>query len=399
MTNQPTHPNQLQKEELMNLWRYCFSDSNEFVQWYFQEYYRQEHTYILQEPQQGTIAAAMQANPYTLCVRGQKIPAAYLVGVCSHPAYRGEGYFRRLFPATLAQLAENGVPLTFLLPVNNLLYRPYDFSYTHYRQDYQLDMSEIGDFLRKNPTVRNYNITLLSQPEKHWYLLGEIYETYAKHLHGYAVREEGDWQHHFADWNIDHCHIAYLSRNNEGAAYLVYRLGENTLEILEMAYKTQEDYHMIWQYVYTHRTQAEKLIWSAPMGNTLLEEILHWRGKCILHPHTMTRILSVERLLSQLHYPQWFTGSVYLNLSDPIIAENNGIFSLEINQGIAAVRKLDHCSNNCYHLSITALTLLVMGQATAKDLSARQLLTATENDIPTLDNIFPKTCNFINENF
>ena len=324
MTNQSLHPNQLQKEELMNLWRYCFSDSNEFVQWYFQEYYRQEHTYILQEPQQGTIAAAMQANPYRLCVRGQQIPAAYLVGVCSHPAYRGEGYFRRLFPTTLIQLAADGIPLAFLLPVNNLLYRPYDFIYTHYRADYQLELSEIGDFLRKNSPSQDYHIALLPQPEEHWYLFEEIYTAYTKHLHGYAYREEKDWQHHFADWQMDCCRFAFFSRDNEGAAYLVYRITENAFEILEMAYKNQEDYLAIWQYVYTHRTQAEKLIWSAPMGDRLLEEIPHWQGKCILHPHTMTRILSVERLLSQLHYPQWFTGSVCLNLSDPIIAENNG---------------------------------------------------------------------------
>ena len=135
------------------------------------------------------------------------------------------------------------------------------------------------------------------------------------------------------------------------------------------------------------------------MGDRLLEEIPRWQGKCTLHPHMMARILSVEKLLSQLNYPQWFTSAICLAVSDPIIAENNGIFSLEINQGIAAVRKLNHCPNDCCRLSITALTLLVMGQATAKDLSARQLLTATENDIPALDSIFPKTCNFINENF
>lgn len=398
--NFPTHPTDTQKEELIYLWRYCFQDNEDFIQWYFAEYYKPEYAYILTEETRGFIAAAMQCNPYTLHIRDQDIPSAYLAGVCTHPTCRGGGYFRCLFPAVLKQLAEDGIAMAFLQPVDNQLYRPYGFVFTHEKQDYCLDMTDI-ERLAKQGTAhyQEYTITLNPEPEKYWYLYQEIYQTYHKYHHGYVCRTEENWCHHIADWKIDNAEIALFSYQNQAIAYLVYQLDKNQINILEMAYTTADGYQMIWHYLYGHRTQAEKIIWSAPMADKLLTEIPHWQGKSTRHPDMMTRILSVEQLLSALVYPQDFTGVLCLNVKDNLISANNGVFSISLNQGTAAIRKMAYTPNAYCSITIDALTSLIMGNSTALALARQELLTGIDNQIQAMEKIFPKRENIINEYF
>lgn len=396
----PTHPTERQKADIIDLWRYCFQDGEAFIQWYFKDYYQPEYAYILTEETQALVAAAMQCNPYTLKIRNREIPAAYLAGVCTHPACRGGGYFRRLFPAVLKQLAGDGIAMAFLQPVDNQLYRPYDFTFTHYRQDYILDMTDIERFAKQGAAhYREYTITLTTEPEKYCYLFQNIYQTYHQYHHGYVCRSEENWRHHIADWQIDKAHIALLSCQNQTTAYLIYQLENNQINILEMAYSTPRDYQIIWHYIYSHRTQANTITWSAPIGNSLIEEIPHWQEKCVLHPDTMTRILSVEQLLPVLTYPADFTGAFCLQVKDSLIPANNGIFSISLNQGAAAIHKMAYTPNAYCSINISNLTRLIMGQATALELSRQGLLTGVENQIQALEKLFPKRKNVINESF
>ena len=398
--NFPMHPTNAQEEELIYLWRYCFQDSEDFIRWYFEEYYQPEYAYVLTEANQGLVAAAMQCNPYTLNIRDRDIPAAYLAGVCTHPAYRSGGYFRRLFPAALDLLAQDGIAVAFLQPVDNQLYRPYDFTFTHYQQDYCLAMTDIASLAKEGAAhYQEYTITLATEPEKYWHLYQEIYQTYHQYHHGYVCRNEANWRHHIADWHIDTARIALFSRQEQAAAYLVYRLEKNQINILEMAYCSPQDYLVIWQYIYTHGTQAKTITWSAPIGDMLVEKIPHWQGKCVLHPDTMMRILSVEKLLSALAYPQDFTGVLCLYVKDNLIPANNGVFSISLNQGAAAICKMAYTPNAYCSLNISDLTRLVMGQATALDLARQGLLTGVENQILALERLFPKKENVINESF
>ncbi|MCI8336378.1 MAG: GNAT family N-acetyltransferase [Peptococcaceae bacterium] len=399
-TTLPQHPTTEQTAEIINLWRYCFQDSEAFIQWYFTDCYTPEQTYLLQAKDQELVAAALQSRPYTLHIRGTEFPAAYLAGVCTHPAYRGDGYFRQLFPAVLQQLAQKGMAIAFLQPIDNLLYQPYDFAFTHYRQDYCLTMTDIASLAKKGAAnAQEYTITLITEPEKYWYLYQEIYRTYHSNHHGYACRTEDNWREHLTDWQLDQGHIALFSYQNQATAYLVYRLEGSKLEILEMAYQRPADYQAIWHYIYGHRTQAEQICWSAPMEDKLLETIPHWQGKCNLHPDVMTRILSVESLLSHVTYPRDFTGILWLTITDDIIPANNGTFSLSIHQGTAAIRKMAYTPNAYCSLSIKDLTALIMGQASALELVEQGQLTGIENQIHALEKLFPKKKNTINESF
>ena len=59
------------KEEVKSLWQYCFKDTKEFVELYFNKCYRAENT--IGAYKNDRLLAAAQLNPYTIYLRGKKI--------------------------------------------------------------------------------------------------------------------------------------------------------------------------------------------------------------------------------------------------------------------------------------------------------------------------------------
>lgn len=96
------------------LWEYCFKDTKEFVELYFQKCFRAENTVGAYRGEK--LLAAAQLNPYTLNLRGQKIPVSYIVGVETTPEERGSGAAGALMRELLTQSAERGCYLTLLMP-------------------------------------------------------------------------------------------------------------------------------------------------------------------------------------------------------------------------------------------------------------------------------------------
>ena len=98
--------NESDAPQVRALWEYCFKDTKEFVELYFQKCFRAENTVGAYRGEK--LLAAAQLNPYTLNLRGQKIPVSYIVGVETTPEERGSGAAGALMRELLTQSAERG---------------------------------------------------------------------------------------------------------------------------------------------------------------------------------------------------------------------------------------------------------------------------------------------------
>ncbi len=112
-------------------------DSASFVDYYYTEKIKDNEIYVGIE--EGEIVSMLHLNPYTLLVNGQEKPAHYIVAVATLPAYRHRGYMRALLTRALTDMAQAGEAFTFLMPVSEALYAPYDFCtvYEQKRQRYE----------------------------------------------------------------------------------------------------------------------------------------------------------------------------------------------------------------------------------------------------------------------
>lgn len=114
------------KEEVKALWKLCFNDSDEFVDLYFEQRYKDEINVATRED--GRVVAALQMIPYPMTFCGETISTAYISGACTHPDYRGRGIMRRLLTDAHRRMYQEEVLLSSLIPAHDWLFEYYGLS-------------------------------------------------------------------------------------------------------------------------------------------------------------------------------------------------------------------------------------------------------------------------------
>ena len=86
------------KQQIVNLWRTCFGDSEAFISLYFDRVYKDENAMTIEKD--GKIVSALQIVPYTMTYLGTEISVGYISGACTTPEERGQGLMRQLLQET-----------------------------------------------------------------------------------------------------------------------------------------------------------------------------------------------------------------------------------------------------------------------------------------------------------
>lgn len=116
------------KGETKRLWHSCFpEDSESFIDYYYSE--KTKDNRILVKNDNGLIISMAQLNPYRILVKDRDIASFYIVGVATDSGRRREGHFRDVFMRMLEELNKEQVPFVFLMPADEKIYLPFDFTY------------------------------------------------------------------------------------------------------------------------------------------------------------------------------------------------------------------------------------------------------------------------------
>ena len=113
------------------MWKTVFGDSDEYMEIYFREKYRNENTLIYFD--NGKAVSSLQMLPFNLSFHGSEIPIAYFSGLCTLPEARRKGFMGELIKKAFDVMVEKDIPLAILVPqdagVMNF-YRPFGFTQT-----------------------------------------------------------------------------------------------------------------------------------------------------------------------------------------------------------------------------------------------------------------------------
>ena len=90
------------KQQIVNLWRTCFGDSEAFISLYFDRVYKDENAMTIEKD--GKIVSALQIVPHTMTYLGTEISVGYISGACTTPEERGQGLMRQLLQETFLSL-------------------------------------------------------------------------------------------------------------------------------------------------------------------------------------------------------------------------------------------------------------------------------------------------------
>ncbi len=111
------------KEEVLNLWRICFNDTEDFLRLYFERKYSDADTAVLRE--NGRIVSALQMLPYPMTWYGKTVMTSYISGACTHPSFRSGGLMRKLLTEAFLTMKSRKTAFSVLIPQEPRLYDYY----------------------------------------------------------------------------------------------------------------------------------------------------------------------------------------------------------------------------------------------------------------------------------
>jgi predicted acetyltransferase len=106
------------------MWKICFGDSDEYMELYFREKYRNENTLVYFDDNQAV--ASLQMLPYIFTFHQTEIPIAYFSGLCTLPEARKKGFMAALIRKAFEVLRQRQIPLAVLVPQEKWLLGFYD---------------------------------------------------------------------------------------------------------------------------------------------------------------------------------------------------------------------------------------------------------------------------------
>ncbi|MDR1601659.1 MAG: GNAT family N-acetyltransferase [Tannerella sp.] len=111
------------KQQIIDLWKTVFGDSDAFVKLWFDHIYRNEQTLVVEK--RGRIVSALQIIPREMIYFGERISAAYVCGVCTLPAERGKGFMTQMLHEAERVMTDRRFALATLIPSDGWLFGYY----------------------------------------------------------------------------------------------------------------------------------------------------------------------------------------------------------------------------------------------------------------------------------
>lgn len=149
------------RNELKNLWKECFGDSNQYIELYFSGYDITRHMLVFIDGEHPI--SMLSLLPMTVVTQAGIMPARYIYAVATKESYRGRGISTKMLEYAHKYLAEQGVKLSVLVPATTPLYNFYSkrgFTAEFYSGQALVERSQIqkfdGSFVITDTTVKEF---------------------------------------------------------------------------------------------------------------------------------------------------------------------------------------------------------------------------------------------------
>lgn len=111
------------KEEVKELWKVCFTDSEAFTDLYFRLRYTDDINLAIHKGNR--LISALQMIPYPMTFCGHTVQTSYISGACTHPEFRGHGSMRKLLSQAFVKMFNQQIYFTTLIPAESWLFDYY----------------------------------------------------------------------------------------------------------------------------------------------------------------------------------------------------------------------------------------------------------------------------------
>ena len=329
-------------------------------------------------------------------VRGDFHPMDGLSAVASPPESRRKGLVGDLLAATLEETRDHGTYLSALWPFKRTFYGQYGWATCSRGVEHDVD-PEMLSFTRDH---RHGEFVELSEDE--WERLDPVHDAHGARYELTMDRTEEWWRKRVFTGYDDDPYVYGWERDGELAAYVAYSVSAGddgrVLSVLDMAHVDYDALLALLRFFADHDSQVDSVQFWTPADADLLDVIPNADDlDATLHVGPMVRIVDVPEALEALSFPEEISGSVVLDVDDPLAAWNDDAFNLVVEDGGASVESTEEDADVA--LGVGALSQLYVGYRGAAELATVGDLDGVEAAVEFLGEAFPERETLLREGF
>lgn len=388
------------KEQVKKLWSYCFTDSDEYVDYYFDNIYDEKNNYTTKEDER--IVCSLMANKYKISIDEDIQDTSYIVGVSSSPVDRGSGYASKLIKDTLNDLYKKGEEVSMLMPIDTKIYTRYGFANIYDMLELDIDLDRID---AKNNALKS----VVYHDEN----LFDLIDIYNQCMHGVDVffsRDENYYKKLISEVKQENGEIIICYYDDMPVSYMIFypkhNLGKSGF-VREIFSVSISGYDKLFFIIKSHFTQMKNIV-------------LHTYYNCVVHhyfesdntikynlkPFMMMRVLDVKKSLEKIAFTNEISATttaitnssqktvnypitINIKIADEIIAKNNTVFAISTGKVEKTKKKPDII------LNIYDFAKLYAGYEDIETIVIKNNIDIDGYILDVLKKLFPKkTCYF-----
>ena len=372
----------LQREEhgrTRELWERVFAeDTKEFLDYYYTVKTLDNEMYVIEQEHQ--ICSMIQLNPYEMRINDSEFLTHYIIAVATEERFRKRGFMGALLQASLKKMYDRKETFTFLMPAAESIYHPYDFRYIYRQRGGKVCGSKERSVFHE---LQGNIYEMREASEKDCRKLAEFAEEILRESYQVvAVRTEQYYRRMLAEQKSEHGGIGMIEKNGKLVGSFFFAK-EETYEIREPLLKKGEE-EALPQAVFWLTKGNEAIFcdgWNLDVHN-IKKSVTEERDR----PLIMARLLYLPGFFESLRPRTTFSFTV--EVTDPILEENNRRFLLESDGTKIAVSTASKENDTDRQISIAALTQILFGWVPYTEEKLPEVLQKDLNKIEPADGVF-----------
>ncbi|MFQ9515656.1 MAG: GNAT family N-acetyltransferase [Eubacterium sp.] len=309
-----------EKKNIRPLYEHCFNDGQEYTDYYFEKRLPVNGV-IVNETEEQKIVASMHLVPQNAIVGALKTNIIYIYGVGTFSQYRNKGFMKDMFLQVLRDMFNEMEAFTYLIPSNienAEIYRKFGFEFVMDKHD----MKPVEH--RKKAT---HSLILRKAEHSDLIRIAIFAQSSMERKYSVALVKDIDYFRKIEELiKVEGGHIEIYVENKVIVGYRIWIDNEIFEEVLDPS--------------------IQAMSWLG--GGT--------------KPYVMARILNIRKTLRMLNFKD--SEQKTIRITDPVIEENNGCFSLAYQHGSVKLDKVNEKQLNMepeIDITIAELTAHVFG--------------------------------------
>ena len=285
---------------------------------------------------------------------GQLIGCAAVGGVASKPEYRRMGGVRETFNTVFRHALNEGACVSILYPFSIEYYRK--FGYENIQRSIHAEC-----LFKAFDNIERFNEVTLAR-EEHKDIIKSIYNDIAKKNNMMFARENYET---FCFTPYKNCLYTYFVNRDDAKGYVTFTLNRSarTVNISELLFSNKTALLNLLGFVKIYDGNYDVVHFDKLPVNSPVFEVIRDENRSVKRTYTYEgqgRILDVKKILELTEYPAE-RGSFSVKITDIQLEQNNGIFTVNYENGKCTVEK-DASTDYDLALDIPAASRIILGR-------------------------------------